>query len=702
MTRLLILLALLPTFSADAASPAKGTEILWDKFGVAHVYAKNTDDLFYGYGWAQAQSHGNLLLKLYGESRGRGAEYFGASYLEGDKWVWTNGVPQRSAEWLALQKPEFRRYLEAFAKGINDYAAKNPGALSEEARRVLPVTALDPIEHTHRIVHFTYMGSQRLANPGPGRGAAAELASLLETPESIGSNAWAIAPAHTANGKAMLLGNPHLPWGDWSTYYEIHLTAPGIDLYGASQVGFPVLRFVCSQYLGFNQTVNSPDLVDLYRIKTQADGYLFDGKVLPFEKDSHDIKIRQPDASFKTETLQITRTVHGPVIRKEPGGAPIAMKVAALDRPFLLEQYWQMETAHDFAGFQKAAARLQVPTFNIVYADRDGHIEYLWNAALPRRAKGDLAFWAGVVPGDTSETLWHDYISYEELPKVIDPPNGFVHNTNDPPWNAAWPNTLDPSKYPPYIAAKNISFRAERSLRMLTENDKLTYEKFIELKHSTRAELADRILPELLAAAAQYGTPLAKQAADVLSKWDRHADAESRGAVLFYAWATRFMGPALGSQAGFAVPYDMADPLKTPRGLKDPQKAVQQLDEAAAETQAQNGALDVEWGKVMRYQFAGVDLAANGGFGNLGIFRVITFGPLHNGTRSQTHGETWVSAVEFSSPLKMKVLLSYGNSSQPGSPHQTDQLPYLTRKELRMAWRTRPEIEANLESRVRF
>jgi acyl-homoserine-lactone acylase len=175
----------------DAASPQKGTEILWDKFGVAHVYARSTEDLFYGYGWAQTQSHGNLLLKLYGESRGRAAEYFGPSGLANDHWVRTNGVPQRSAQWLAQQTPEFRSYLEAFAKGINDYAAKNPGALSTEAKRVLPVTALDLIEHTHRIVHFTYMGSQRLADSSP---APAETASRLDLPqsdlpESIGSNA---------------------------------------------------------------------------------------------------------------------------------------------------------------------------------------------------------------------------------------------------------------------------------------------------------------------------------------------------------------------------------------------------------------------------------------------------------------------------------------------------------------------------------
>ncbi len=688
---------ILAACSAWAASPQKGTEILWDKFGVAHVFAKSTQDLFYCYGWAQAQSHGNLLLKLYGESRGRAAEYFGPSGLANDRWVWTNSVPQRSQQWLAQQTPEFRSYMEAFARGINDYAAKNPEALSEAARRVLPVTAVDPIEHTHRIVHYTYIGSQRLASSAP----VAEAMNFMDTPESVGSNGWAVAPSHSASGKSLLLGNPHLPWGDWSTYYEIHLTAPGIELYGASQVGFPVLRFVFSEYLGFNQTVNSADAVDLYRIKKQDDGYLLDGKVLPFEKSSHEIKIRQSDGSFKTETLEVVSTIHGPII-KQDSGDPIAMRVAGLDRPFMLEEYWQMATAHDFAGYQKAVSRLQVPTFNIIYADRDGHIEYLWNAVLPRRSPGDLAYWAGIVPGDTSETLWKTYHTYEELPKVIDPPHGYVANTNDPPWNAAWPSTLDPEKYPPYIAPKVASFRAERSLRMLAEDEKITYDKFIEYKHSTRAEMADRILPDLIGAANQYGTDLAKQAAEVLKNWDRHVEADSKGAVLFYAWATRFMGPTLASQAGFATPFNLKSPLSTPSGLKNPQMCAKQLDDAAQETLKQFGSLDVEWGKVMRIQWAGVDQPANGGFGNLGIFRVITFGPLHNGTRSQVHGETWVSAVEFTNPPRAKVLMSYGNSSQPDSPHQTDQLPYLARKELRTPWRKRAEIEANLESKVRF
>jgi acyl-homoserine-lactone acylase len=207
----------------------------------------------------------------------------------------------------------------------------------------------------------------------------------------------------------------------------------------------------------------------------------------------------------------------------------------------------------------------------------------------------------------------------------------------------------------------------------------------------------------VIAAARQYGNDRAKRAADVLESWDRSTETTSRGAVLFLNWATRFMGgPTLASQAGFAVPYSLKEPLTTPRGLKDPAKVAQLLYEAAAQTERESGSLDVEWGTVMRYHLGNLDLPANGGFGNLGIFRVITFGPMRNGVRSQIHGETWVSLLEFGEPAKLKVLMSYGNSTQPGSPHLTDQLPFLARKELRTPWRTRAEIEANLESRVTF
>jgi acyl-homoserine-lactone acylase len=677
-------------FCSFLAAGPRGVEILWDRYGVAHVYAKDPEGLFFGYGYAQMQSHANLVLKLYGESRGRAAEYWGEKNLENDRWVLTNDVPERGLEWYRRQTPEFRRYLDAFAAGMNEYAARHPEAIDPQRRVVLPITGADPLIHVHRIVHFTYISSRsRVVTAATGKNPALD---------GLGSNAWAIAPSHTAGGHTLMLMNPHLPWMDWYTYYEAHLVAPGLNLYGASQIGFPVLRFVFTDYLGFTQTVNSIDGSDLYRLTLRDGGYVFDGQVRNFETSSKTIKIRQPDGSMKEEKLEIRRSVHGPVVW-DKDGMTLAQRTAALDRPFLLEQYWKMQTAHTLAEYQEQLRRLEVPTFNITYGDRDGHVMYMFNGTLPHRKSGDLAYWAGIVPGDTSETLWTSVHSYDELPKVVDPPTGWVQNTNDPPWSATYPLVLDPAKFPLYTSGRNYSFRSMRSIRMLTENPKMSFDDLMRLKLSTRLELADRIVDDLIAAANQSASSDAKAAAAVLQAWDRQAENDSRGALLFQIFADKFLAHA---QANFAVPQDYREPLTTPRGLADPAAAVRMLEQAAVDTRSLYGSLDAPWGQFMRLHHGATDLPANGAPGSLGAFRVLQYAPASRATRSAMFGDTFVALVEFTSPPHARVLLSYGNSSQPGSPHAEDQLPLLSKKQMRTAWRERKDVEANLESRDEF
>jgi acyl-homoserine-lactone acylase len=680
-----------------AYRPTPGSEILWDRYGVAHVYAKSVTDLFYGFGWAQAHSHGDTLARLYAQARGRAAEYYGPEELKNDRWMAVNDVPARATQWLARQSPAFRANLEAFAAGISAYAAAHPAEMDPAAQRVFPVSAADVVAHAQRLFQFVYAAPMSLPEQLPTDAPKASPAS-----EPPGSNGWAIAPARSQSGHAMLLMNPHLSWiPGWNTYYEIQLTAPGIDLYGATQVGLPVLRFVFSDYVGFTHTVNAPNAVTLYRIASEGSGYRFDGKILPFSTRVQHLKVRQPDGSFTSETVSVRSTVHGPIIA-ERNGVPIAMRVAGLDRPFALEQYWQMDISHDFAAFQAAVARLQVPTFNIAYADRDGHIEYLYNGLVPRHNFGDLHYWTSVVPGDTSQTLWKDYLRYDELPKSIDPESGTVENSNDPPWDSAWPALIDPKPYVSSIPADRVSLRMARAIRMLSETQKLSFEQLREDKWSRRCELADRILPDLLEAAARYGDDSARTAAQVLAHWDRSVNADSRGALLFLEWADQ-PGAVNGYEPhGFARPYDLARPLTTPAGLSDPQAAVHALEAAARETLSKYGALDAPWGSVMRLKLGNVDLPAGGGPGRLGLFDVIEYAPLDHGKRAANFGDSYVALVSFDQPTRAKVLLSYGSSSQPGSAHASDQLPLLAQGQMRDAWRTREQVMANLESRDRF
>lgn len=707
----LVLLATVTTPASLVPVSAEGkAEILWDTYGVPHIFAADRDAMFRANGWAQMQAQSNLLLRLYGESRGRAAEYWGQTYAALDRWVQINGVPERAREWYDAQDPTFRRYWDAFADGINAYATANPSA-GGEFRAVLPVSGVDVVGHSLRAVHYMYMGSQeRLEREvrAAQRGTSTAAERRAETPEpetpeeeelKAGSNTWAIGPSRSASGKAMLLINPHLAWGDtFYRYMELHLVGPGYDLYGAPQIGFPTPVVGFNRKTGWGRTVNTIDTVDFYRLSVRDGQYLYDGALRPFERSTKTLKVKQPDGSLREETLDIRRSVHGPVVY-DKDGLTIAMRVAGLDRPRMLEQWFKMGEAENLEQFKDALRVMSVPMWHANYADDQGHIMFVFDGLIPKRTAHDFDYWNRLVPGDTSETLWTGYLGFDELPKSIDPKTGFHQNANEPPWLMTYP-PIDRRQYAAYVAPTGDTLpqmRTLRSLRMITEDPKMTYEQLIAKKHSTRMELADKVLPDLLAAAAGK-----TEAARVLQRWDRHADAESRGGVLFELWVQEYLTGAGGIGARLRVKYDPAKPLASAFGLDDPASAVEALARAADECVKRYGALDVKWGDVYRFSSGNGDVPGNGGAGASGLFRTVAFTRRDGNRFYAAHGETIVCAIEFAATQHARCALSYGNSSQPGSPHLADQLPLIGSKRLHPVWRERKDVEANLEKRESF
>lgn len=695
MTIWLAALAASTAMTASVAAPSAkwgAGEILWDSFGVPHIYAKTEEGGFYGFGYAQAQSHGNLLLRMYGESRARAAEYWGEKYESQDKWLVANDVPARSVQWFRQQTPQMQKNLEAFAAGINAYAAAHPDRIAAEVKVVLPLKGVDIIAHAQRLMNFGYIASDRKVLSDPSIN------------EAGGSNAWAVAPSRSASGKAMLLANPHLPWAPSQlTYYEAQITAPGLAIYGATQVGLPVLRFGFNNDLGFTNTVNTMQGFTSYQLTLEGNGYRFDGKVLPFKSETKSYKVKQADGTLKTVSFEQKSTVHGPVFTLPDGKTVIALKVAGLDRSGVLEQYLDMGKARDWATFEKALRRMQVVMFNIIYADRAGHILYLDNGLLPKHASGDLKYWSAPVPGDTSATLWKDVHSYDDMPKLFDPATGFVQNANDPPWLATWPRALDPKAFPAYVAPVGpMSQRAQMSVKLMTKTPKISFDDFVSRKLTTTSLMAERMLPDLLAAATGSNDADVQAATALLEDWDHRFEPDSRAALLFETWAGIFAPRNFTDQSNYAVKWTLDDPLETPRGLKDPAAAVAMLKQAVAKTKQLYGAIDRPYGDVSRFHIGDVSVPANGGFGNTGVFRTITWGPMKNGERTPVHGETWVSMVEFGTPLKAVGLMSYGNSSQPGSKHNSDQLQLLADKKFRSLWIDRADIERHLEEKTAY
>ncbi len=307
------------------------------------------------------------------------------------------------------------------------------------------------------------------------------------------------------------------------------------------------------------------------------------------------------------------------------------------------------------------------------------------------------------MPGDTSRTLWKDVHSYDEMPKVFDPAGGFVQNANDPPWVTTWPRTLDPKAFPAYVAPVGpMSQRAQMSVKLMTSKPKMSFEDFVERKVTTTSLMADRMLPDLLKAAAGSTDADIQTAVALLKGWDHRFEADSRAALLFETWAGIFAPKNFTVQTNYAVKWTLDDPLETPRGLKDPVAAVAMLKQAVAKTRELYGAVDRPYGEVSRFHIGDVSVPANGGFGNTGVFRTITWGPMKDGERTPNAGETWVSMVEFGTPMKAVGVMSYGNSSQPGSKHMGDQLQFLADKTFRTLWIDRADIEKHVEEVTKF
>jgi len=681
MTRygwMLVVLLGLSACSGPAVKPATD-RIDWDEWGVPHISAASAERAFFADGWAQMSAHANTLLQLYGVSRGRAAEYWGADYLESDRLVHTLGHPRQAQRMWVEQDPELKRLLAAFAAGINAWAQAHPNDLNSDNQAVLPVRPQDVNFHSLFVVNTRFIAGRELG--------------LARRWTEKGSNAIAISPERSANGHAMLVQNPHLPWGGEFLWFEKHIMIPGHNLYGVNLVGLPGLAIGFNEALGWTHTNNTIDNADLYELTLEDGGYRFGDEILEFEQFTDVLKVRQDDGSMAEEALTVRRSVHGPVLRSEKEQA-LALRLVGTDRYNSLLQWWRMATATDFDAFEGALRMAQIPFWNVMYADREGNIYYLFNGLVPERSKGGWNFWQQPLDGSDPELLWTRVHPFEDLPHLLNPATGWLQNANDPPWTSTIPPKLDPGDYPAYMAPRGMEFRPQRAAQMILADDSISFDELVSIKHDTRMALADRLLDDLAAAVDAHGDELARDAMRVLEAWDRRASDGSRGAVLFLQWA---LGALRSGQDWFAVSWDDQQPMSTPDGIADPPAAAERLSAAAQILLDRFGRLDISWGEFNRARIGGHDYPANGAIGQLGVFRVAAAQPGDGTTQTVAGGDSWVAVVEFGKQVRARVLLSYGNSSRAGSPHHGDQLKLFSEQELRDAWLSEAQLRGHVE-----
>ncbi|MCU0512068.1 MAG: penicillin acylase family protein [Anaerolineae bacterium] len=699
-----LLLALLLLTGLPAQGQGHQAHITWDAWGVPHITASDNISLWYAAGWAQAQLHGDLLLRLYAQGRGQAAALGGAAYLEDDLLTHRLNIPQAGADDYAAAPPEFRQLLDAFAAGVTRYVELNPVSIDDTWAGVLPITGADILRHGSRSLRYNFVAGQGIAAARRWQNDQDD----TPPPPPSGSNAWAIGPTRAAGGHAMLLANPHQPWADMGLWVEMHFITPDLNLYGAALIGSPVINIGFNERLGWTHTVNTHDGWDLYRLRLSEDGgsYWLDGTLRPLTQREVIVQVREEDGTLRPVPLTVAASEHGPLLARREDGTALALRVVGANASLAAWQWWQMGTARSLAEFEAALEPIHIPMFTIMYADVDGNILHVFNEQIPVHASGDWAFWnnttpvdrsrPAIIPGDDSQYIWTQFHPYRDLPRVLNPPTGWLQNANEPPWLTTYPPVLRAEDYPPYFAPPPLVWpRPTRSLRLLYEDASITFEELQHAKYDTRMQLADEVLPDLLAAAAASEDELLRRAGAVLAAWDRRADQDSVGAALFTLWAINYV-----QRVGvgiYAIPFDPADPLHTPRGLADPAGAAAALAEAARTLEATRligGGIDVPYGEAfrLRYLDAGVDWPASGGFDVVGTFSILTFVQDTDLRFRAVHGDSFIALVEFSEPIRAKVLLSYGNASQPGSPHVGDQLVLLAERRYRDALITPAQV----------
>lgn len=391
-------------------------------------------------------------------------------------------------------------------------------------------------------------------------------------------------------------------------------------------------------------------------------------------------------------------TPYGSAILRE--GGKIYIIRSAGDGEFRTgEQFLKMMKAQNLDQWKEAMKMRAKTSSNITYADADGNIFYVWNASIP-----DRPYQAGddtsAIHVTKSDQMWHSIVEWDALPQLENPKGGYLRNENDSFHFTNLNEVLDPEKFPSYFPEPRLRLRSQHSLELIHNNKKLTLEDIIEMKHSMRMLLADRVKDDLIEAV-ENSDPDGEvaEALQLIKDWDNTVEKDSRGGILFKTWWNRYVSTADSinvesspESAGFSAtperlfkePWSEKKPVTTPYGLADFDRAAEAFKWAVVEAKERYGHWNLPWGEVHRAVIGDVDVAVGGCNGLLGCYRVLCFTEHHDDKRKLEvrGGDGWIIAVEFGETPRAYSILAYGQSNKEDSPYYNDQLVIFSNKQM--------------------
>jgi penicillin amidase/acyl-homoserine-lactone acylase len=660
-----------PFDAAAAIESAKAFDarVIRDKWGVPHIYGARDADVAFGLAYAHAEDDWKTFEEVILFSRGALAQSKGKDAAVTDYLVAALGANDAIArDYKTKLSDETRVMLEGYAAGINLYCAEEKGRCSPG---VAPVTPQDIVAGYAARTPFFYGLEENLTKLFKGdaeKKAALEwtrTAFLRVHPEAeIGSNAMAIAPRRSADGATRLMVNSHQPFVGPVAWYEARLKSDeGLDIIGGVFPGAPTILHGATPDLGWAFTVNKPDLVDAYALETdhpkRPTKYKFDGAWKDFARSEAKFRVKLFGPFSLPVTRPVYRTVHGPAFDTPLGWRAVAF--AGDNEIRAVEQWRLMNKARDFDGWRAAMAMQAIPSFNVVFADKEGRIAFFYNMAVPdRSADWD---WSKTAPGERADLVWKGVMPFGTAPFVLDPPSGFVVNANNEPWKASSADDSPKAEdYPPHLGV--LARSTNRGLRehelfaadaSISEEDFLTYK--MDDAYSIDSNIR-KLINETLADPVIGADEGLAEALKLLARWDGRANRQNRGAALAVTFGRYALGNLLNGE-------DAPHP--------DPHEA---LALAVSDLTAGHGRIDPEWGDISRLIRGDVSLALDGAPDTLRA--IYSIADLSKGPGEAVAGDSYVMFVEWlpDGTQRLRTVHQFGAATlDTASPHYADQAP---------------------------
>jgi acyl-homoserine-lactone acylase len=700
---LFLLAAAPPPEISSWRAQADRVTITRDDFGIAHIDGPTDADAVFGMIYAQAEDDFPRIEANYLTALGRTAE------ADGEQAIWQDlrarlYVSEAELKANYAASPGWlKQLMDAWAAGLNHYLATHPQMKPRVLTRFEPWMALSFTEGSigGDIERIDLQELERFY------GGSSSLAAAPDDSEPRGSNGIAISRALTKDGKALLLINPHTSFFFRS---EQQVTSgQGLNAYGASTWGQFFIYQGFNPRAGWMHTSSGVDSVDEFSVDVRPGKqpvYRFGSVWRPMTRRPITIRYRSTDGKLASRSFTTWRTHRGPIVRAE-NNRWIAF--AMMDRPVqALQQSFLRTKATDLGSFLSVARLRANSSNNTIYADADGRIAYLHPQFVPTRS--DRFDYTKPVDGSNPATDWGGLHSLTDLPSLIDPPNGWVQNTNNWPYRAAGAFSAKPEYFPRYMDMLGENYRGIHALHLLERSRDWTLDRLQAAAFDSYQPGFAVLVPQLIAAWDQLpGGPRKSGLAEpiaVLRQWDFRWSAQSEAETLAMFWADALL-KALGAPASEPRNKVM---MRLGHDTNADQKLTA-LGEAVARLQRDFGNWRMPWGEINRYQriSPAIDhpfsddapsIAVPFAYGNYGSLASSNAAPRRASKRWYgTSGNSFVAVVEFGPRVTARAVSTGGQSGDASSKHFNDQAARYAAGDLRSVYFYPEDLLGHIERR---